>query len=238
MNPIPLPYRPPYDWGRMLDFWRRRALRGVETVTDEYRRSVKRGGDNGWITLRPDPDHDCALLTVSDSLQKHQAELTARVRHQFDLDADTVAIESALRAADPELAILPGLRLPRAFDPFDQDAVPYVYFCAGLALLTDSPVEDKVMVAFVLCDSEGVGQITVTEFQNMVLASLKVALACSQLATAKLEQSGTRATLEDLARLTVAEGLAVLNLSPEDPLSLELVSEIALKCVSLSASDT
>jgi hypothetical protein len=139
---------------------------------------------------------------------------------------------------DQALALQLGMKIFRAFDPFDQDAVPYVYFCAGLALLTDSPVEDKVMVAFVLCDSEGVGQITVTEFQNMVLASLKVALACSQLATAKLEQSGTRATLEDLARLTVAEGLAVLNLSPEDPLSLELVSEIALKCVSLSASDT
>jgi len=119
MSPIPLPYRPPYDWGRMLEFWRRRALRGVETVTDEYRRSAKRGGENGWITLRPDSDHERALLTVSDSLRDHEAELTVRVRHQFDLDADTVAIESALRAADPELAILPGLRLSRAFDPFE-----------------------------------------------------------------------------------------------------------------------
>jgi Ca2+-binding EF-hand superfamily protein len=130
------------------------------------------------------------------------------------------------------------MKIFRAFDPFDQDAVPYVYFCAGLALLTDSPVEDKVMVAFVLCDTDGVGQITASEFQNLVLASLKVTIACSQLAKAKLENSGTRATLEDLARLTVAEGLAVLGLDGnDDPLTLELVSEIALKCVALSSND-
>ena len=120
MSPIPLPYRPPYDWGRMMDFWRRRALRGVETVSDEeYRRTVRLPEATGWLTLRPDPSNHRAWLTLSEALAEHEEEITTRVRRQFDLDADTASIEAALRAADPELAILPGLRLPRAFDPFE-----------------------------------------------------------------------------------------------------------------------
>ena len=163
------------------------------------------------------------------------------VKGMLHIDAWTDFLEEFTSHDDPReqaLAMQLGMKIFQAFDPFDQDAVPYVYFCAGLALLTDSPVEDKIMVAFVLCDTSGNGNITVTEFQNLVLASLKVAIACCSLAKAKLEQSGTRATLEDLARLTVAEGLAVMGLDAEEPLTLELVSEIALKCVALSAANS
>ena len=163
------------------------------------------------------------------------------VKGMLHIDAWNDFLENFTAHDDPReqaLAMQLGMKIFQAFDPFDQDAVPYVYFCAGLALLTDSPVEDKIMVAFVLCDTSGNGNITVTEFQNLVLASLKVAIACCSLAKAKLEQSGTRATLEDLARLTVAEGLAVMGLDADEPLTLELVSEIALKCVALSAANT
>lgn len=127
-----------------------------------------------------------------------------------------------------------GIKLFRAFDKNDEEAVSYIDFCAGLSLLSDSPIEDKIMVAFVLNDRESVGMITVPELENLILGSLRVVVACSPLAAIRMASSGV--TLENLSHLTVMEGLAVMELTYNDTLTLETVSEIALKCVALSAN--
>ena len=54
------------------------------------------------------------------------------------------------------------------------------------------------------------------------------------LAAIRMKTSGV--SLENLAHLTVMEGLAVMELTYDDALTLETVSEIALKCVALSAN--
>ena len=135
--------------------------------------------------------------------------------------------------ADKKRGMDLGLKLFKSFDANHQNEVKYIDFCAGLILLSDSPVEDKVMVAFVLNDTEGVGIISVPELQNLVLGSLRVAISCSPTAAKKVEEGGVGIT--ELARLIVLEGLAVMELSSEDSLTLETVSEISLKCIALSA---
>jgi hypothetical protein len=127
-----------------------------------------------------------------------------------------------------------GLQIFRAFDLFEKNLVPYTNFCAGLALLTDSPPEDKIMVAFVLNDTQSSGSISVLEFQNLVLSCLRVIVTCSPLAEEKVLKGGL--SIEDLAGFTVMEGLAVMKLSYDDSLTLETISEISYKCVALSAA--
>lgn len=62
-------------------------------------------------------------LSLSPSAHALAAELEARVRRMFDLDSDPAAIARHF-AGDPLLGPLvaanPGLRLPVAFDPFEQ----------------------------------------------------------------------------------------------------------------------
>ena len=135
---------------------------------------------------------------------------------------------------DKKLGTELGMKLFRAFDKNDDETVSYIDFCAGLSLLSDSPIEDKIMVAFVLNDTESVGMITVPELENLILGSLRVVVACSALAATRMKTSGV--SLENLSHLTVMEGLAVMELTYHDALTLETVSEIALKCVALSAN--
>lgn len=135
--------------------------------------------------------------------------------------------------ADKKRGIKLGMKLFNSFDSKHEGEVNYIDFCAGLILLSDSPVEDKVMVAFVLNDTEGVGMISVPELQNLVLGSLRVAISCSPTAAKKVAEGGVG--IQELARLIVLEGLAVMELTSEDSLTLETVSEISLKCIALSA---
>lgn len=135
--------------------------------------------------------------------------------------------------ADKKRGIKLGMKLFNSFDSKHEGEVNYIDFCAGLILLSDSPVEDKVMVAFVLNDTEGVGIISVPELQNLVLGSLRVAISCSPTAAKKVAEGGVG--IQELARFIVLEGLAVMELTSEDSLTLETVSEISLKCIALSA---
>ena len=135
--------------------------------------------------------------------------------------------------SEKKIGVELGMLLFRAFDFHRNNEVNYIDFCAGLTLLSDSPVEDKIMVAFVLNDTESIGMISVPELQSLILGSLRVVAACSTTAAQRIEKGGIK--IEELARLTVLEGLAVMELSTEDSLTLETVSEIALKCIALSA---
>jgi AraC family transcriptional regulator of adaptative response / DNA-3-methyladenine glycosylase II len=117
-----LRYRPPYDWTAMLEFLRRRAIRGIEQVTDRtYARSISLEGAQGIVRVEPT---DGAALRANIRFPKLSAlpKIIARLRRVFDLAADTDAISAHL-AQDPALAPLikarPGLRVPGAWDGFE-----------------------------------------------------------------------------------------------------------------------
>ena len=120
-----LDVREPFDWPRLLAFFRARAIPGVELIDgDSYRRIVHLGGHTGALQVRPGPrgglqaDIDLTLAPVL-------MPLVTRLRRLFDLDADPVRISEAL-ARDPSLAPhvrrRPGLRVPGAVDGFEMAA--------------------------------------------------------------------------------------------------------------------
>ncbi|MEC5215182.1 AraC family transcriptional regulator of adaptative response / DNA-3-methyladenine glycosylase II [Actimicrobium sp. GrIS 1.19] len=118
-----LAYRPPYAWQAVLAYLRGRAIPGLEAIDDAgYLRSVRLGEVCGWLRVTHLPLRHQIQLEVAPSLAGVLMPLLARVRTQFDLDANPTQIEGHLQH-DPllatQIARLPGLRVPGAFDPFE-----------------------------------------------------------------------------------------------------------------------
>lgn len=136
---LSLPVREPFDARGVLEFLAVRAVQGVESadlgsaqpatgtparaeaVTLRYARTIALPHGPGAFEVRvPRPgsgrvDLDLELADLADA-----PVAVARVRRLLDLDADPVAVDSAL-AADPVLApsvtAVPGIRVPGALDP-------------------------------------------------------------------------------------------------------------------------
>ncbi|MDM0104244.1 AlkA N-terminal domain-containing protein [Variovorax sp. J22R24] len=124
---VRLGFRPPYDSDAMLDFFARRALRGVEALNDsgpggtrQFARTLRvtQGGRTleGWLQLRFDPQREQVLLRVGDSLAAVLPTVISRVRAMLDLDAEPMAINSALHDSFP---LGDGLRVPGTVDGFE-----------------------------------------------------------------------------------------------------------------------
>ncbi|HEX5843419.1 MAG TPA: DNA-3-methyladenine glycosylase [Pseudomonas sp.] len=122
--PLLLAYQPPWDWQQFHGHFALRALAGVECLRPgSYARSVQLAGHSGWFSVQPQSDQPLLELRHSASLSRCVPALVLRVRKMFDLDSDPQRIAAHL-GADAQLAPLlarhPGLRLPTAFDPFEQ----------------------------------------------------------------------------------------------------------------------
>ncbi len=118
-----LTYRPPLAADALFDFLAARAFPGVETVTGlEYRRVVRISSGDAVLRLRPAQGQSSAIeLTVESAAPDELLDLGATARRLLDLDADPVAIDTALAADDvlrPFVLAQPGMRLPGAFDGF------------------------------------------------------------------------------------------------------------------------
>jgi AraC family transcriptional regulator of adaptative response / DNA-3-methyladenine glycosylase II len=115
-----LAYRPPYAWHEMLEFLGARAIAGVESVAGgAYRRAVvlSCGGEQfrGWIEVTRAQRSEALCLQVAASLAPVICQVLRRVRQLFDLYAAPADIEMRLG----KLALVPGLRVPGAFDGFE-----------------------------------------------------------------------------------------------------------------------
>jgi AraC family transcriptional regulator of adaptative response / DNA-3-methyladenine glycosylase II len=118
-----LAYRPPFDWPALLDYFRRRAIAGVESVDGSaYRRSFCLNGQPGWLSVQHAPDRHAVRLEVHCATLELLMPIVWRVRRMFDLDADPLALESLFRS-DRRLG-RPwvrhnGVRVPVAWDAFE-----------------------------------------------------------------------------------------------------------------------
>lgn len=122
-----LAYRPPFAWDAMMQYVGRRATPGVEACICndgrwEYARSIRLDGAVGWMRVVHLAQRNQLELSLSASLAPVLMPLVARMRRQFDLDANPDVIALHL-SADPLLAVqiarTPGLRVPGAFDTFE-----------------------------------------------------------------------------------------------------------------------
>ncbi len=118
---VRMPVRQPFAAPALLDFLAAHVLPGVETVRDRtYARSVRLPHGLGAMALTLHDDHVAAEIEVTDF--RDVAVAINRARRMLDLDADPVAIDTAL-SSDPVLAPLvaatPGLRVASHVDGFE-----------------------------------------------------------------------------------------------------------------------
>lgn len=122
---LALPYRPPFDWPCLLDYYRRHGISGIESVEGEaYSRVFTLGEKDaaGFFRVRPEGRKPELILEMCLSGTQHLLRVVQRIRHMFDLDADPEVIAKAF-ARSKRLSSLhgrcPGVRLARGFDPFE-----------------------------------------------------------------------------------------------------------------------
>ena len=118
---VQLPYRKPYGWKALLEFFAGRATPGVELVQDgRYLRSVEIGQGRGIIDVC---ERDGALsLSVHGIGTDSLFSIVQRARGMFDLDAAIDDIGKTLsgdRVLRGWLKRNPGLRVPGAWDGFE-----------------------------------------------------------------------------------------------------------------------
>lgn len=124
---VTLGYRPPYEWGKLLDFLSLRAIPGVELVQENaYYRTVQLTLKDqkkavGWIKAVNIPDKNALKVTVSASLLAALPQVLSKVRLLFDLYCDPAVVSETLAVMNsikPGLNV-PGTRLPGCFDCFE-----------------------------------------------------------------------------------------------------------------------
>jgi len=118
-----LSYRPPLDWPALLDYFRARAIAGVEKVEGEvYQRSFCLNGHPGWLSLQNAPNLNAVRLEIYASSLSCLMQVVWRVRRMLDLDADPLILES-LFCTDSVLGPVwlhhPGVRVPVGWDVFE-----------------------------------------------------------------------------------------------------------------------
>ncbi|WP_241033727.1 DNA-3-methyladenine glycosylase 2 family protein [Vibrio maerlii] len=117
-NTLTLSYRGQLNWQHMLDFYRLRALDGIETVIeDAYQRRVEVNGQQAWFSAK----NTGKALEVEFEIEdlKQVRHLVKGIRRLFDLDADTDVIESHLKLVSPELVSTQGIRIPGVWSTWE-----------------------------------------------------------------------------------------------------------------------
>jgi Ca2+-binding EF-hand superfamily protein len=122
-----------------------------------------------------------------------------------------------------------------SFQKQDEDTISYIELAVGLSFLClRSPLEERLMVAFTISDSDSDGFINFDEFVQLIHSTLLIISICSRIATKKILSLGT--TLEELAYLSALEGIGALGIDQDDEISLEMLCDLAedyLKLASL-----
>lgn len=203
-----LAYRPPFDFGAQLDFYRTHQVGDLEWFDeDAMHRIVEFGGKVGRITVRNDEAHNQLRVEIDFPDLSYLPAILARVRTLFDLDADPVLIANALgqdRAVAKLLEKHPGIRLPCGWDPFEVGVGTILGQFVSLACAR-SLVRSLVM---------NLGPEVGTPAGPRNLFPSAASIAASDLAFVKTT-GGRRATLRAFAA-AVAEGR--LSLAPtQDP---------------------
>ncbi len=122
-----LAYRPPFAWRTILQYLHKRTISGVEMIdltphAETYMRSVRIDAIQGWLRVTQAAAKQQLEIKVAPALATVLMRLLSRVREQFDLDANPAVIQAHLLQdaflAD-RIALMPGLRVPGTFDPFE-----------------------------------------------------------------------------------------------------------------------
>ncbi|WP_275096634.1 DNA-3-methyladenine glycosylase 2 family protein [Sedimenticola hydrogenitrophicus] len=120
---IHLPYRAPYCWESIAAFLAKRAVPGVEWVSDgAWHRHIALDGQVGHIEVNDHPTEQALVCRLTLPSTAALYSLVERLRILFDLNADPREIDGTL-SRDPVLQRLqhehPGIRVPGGWDGFE-----------------------------------------------------------------------------------------------------------------------
>ena len=118
-----LAYRPPLDWRSLLDFFRLRAIPGVESVADGiYRRTIECADEAAVIEVAAVEGEPWLELRADRVLVGSLVSIVERARRMFDLNADPLQI-AATFSRDPllgeRMSRRRGLRVPGVWNGFE-----------------------------------------------------------------------------------------------------------------------
>jgi AraC family transcriptional regulator of adaptative response / DNA-3-methyladenine glycosylase II len=117
-NRIALPYRGDLNWRHMLDFYRLRAIEGLESVTEKsYARTVHINGSRAWFRATKG-ENNVELEFEIEDVSKLQ-NLVTGVRRIFDLDADICTVERHLNYVAPGIVNQKGIRIPGVWSTWE-----------------------------------------------------------------------------------------------------------------------
>lgn len=121
-----------FDWPRCLEFYRSRALDGVERLGQQRQKGQQRQEGQsvyqriialpaGWAVYQVQREGASQSLQLQASLQHAQDidPLKAAVRRQFDLDADLSQVEARLKPGALGAGWIDGVRIPGIISPFE-----------------------------------------------------------------------------------------------------------------------
>lgn len=118
-----LGYRPPLDFGLMLQFLRRRMIPGIERIEEDgYARVIGPPDRPALLRVHDDARRSELVLQLDGVDPRQIPQVVRRVRHMFDLDADLRQVHATLQD-EPLLArgiaLRPGLRVPGGWEGFE-----------------------------------------------------------------------------------------------------------------------
>ena len=150
-----LPARAPFDGAGLMRFFADHAVPGLETADGtSFERAVRLPG--GIAHARLELDGDGIRCTARLENIADLSTLVARVRRLFDLDADSVAIDSALARDEmlrPFVTATPGIRLPGAIDA--EEALFRTLVGQQISVAAARTVLGTTVRAFTETDGEG-----------------------------------------------------------------------------------
>ncbi|MEH6454382.1 MAG: AlkA N-terminal domain-containing protein [Psychromonas sp.] len=115
-NQIILKFSVPINWQHLLNFYRLRAITGVELVgADYYQTSFILDGAKGYFKVCLKNDRNLIVEFQLDDMSKLKLMVT-KIRRMLDIDADTDSIESHIQGVLTHLDIKPGIRIPGVWD--------------------------------------------------------------------------------------------------------------------------
>lgn len=224
-----LAYREPYEYDRLLGFFRARELAGVEVIDGKsYSRTARIAGSDGavyvgWLRVENDSARHCLRLVASESLLPVVSQLIARVRRQFDLDCDPSEVHAGLEPLDTLVpgANVAGTRVPGAFDSFEI-AVRAV-LGQQVSVKAANKLAARIVERFgapVATDVEGLGFLFPSAGDFLAMGPIEDALG--ELGVIKTRSRTIRA----LAELAVAGGL---DLNPAADVAGQMRKLLAVK---------
>jgi len=117
---LSLSFRPPFNWVHLLNFYRLRALEGIEEVGEHYyQRTFQTDQAKGWFKISMGKNNTLNVeFEISDIKQLHA--LVVNIRRIFDLDADIQVIEEHLSKANlPIPPMQSGIRTPGVWNTWE-----------------------------------------------------------------------------------------------------------------------